>query len=186
MFGIITKPIGWLFDNFPGRFLKVAGGIGVSAVGLHFLKPHAFRFMCDRAFEKIDMDHNNFLDAMELQLAVYELYNRLNKRLPGWADPPNRDEILLSLKKFDKDGNMRLDKFEFHEFAKHILSRGGDSFFKRIGSDTAANAALLPAVAPVAKQALGMGTVPDAVFSALLGTSAKILKAIAPDAVPKI
>lgn len=60
------------------------------------------------------------------------------------------------------------------------------SFFKRIGSDTAANAALLPAVAPVAKQALGMGTVPDAVFSALLGTSAKILKAIAPNAVPKI
>lgn len=41
--------------------------------------------MCDRAFEKIDMDHNNFLDAMELQLAVYELYNRLNKRLPGWC-----------------------------------------------------------------------------------------------------
>jgi len=42
------------------------------------------RFMCDRAFEKIDQDKNNFLDAVELQLAVYELYNILNKRFPGW------------------------------------------------------------------------------------------------------
>jgi hypothetical protein len=60
------------------------------------------------------------------------------------------------------------------------------SFFQRIGADTAANAAIIPAMAPVAKQALGMSTIPDAVFSALMGTSAKIAKAIAPNTVPKI
>merc|ERR1711963_946219 len=122
--GKMVLGLGWFLTNFPGRFLKVAGAVGVTAGAFWAIKPHAFRFMCDRAFEKIDIDSNGQLDHLELQLAVYELYNRLNKRLPGWSDPPSRDLILDALKKFDKDGNMKLDKDEFHEFAKEFITAG--------------------------------------------------------------
>mmetsp|Transcript_6799 Transcript_6799/g.16412 ORF Transcript_6799/g.16412 Transcript_6799/m.16412 type:complete len:180 (+) Transcript_6799:142-681(+) len=170
---------GWLFTNFPVRFLKVAGGVAVAAATFKVVKPHAFRFMCDRAFEKIDQDKNNLLDHLELQLAVYELYNLLNKRLPGWSDPPTRDKVLEALREFDKDGNMKLDKDEFHEFAKFFI-KGGDSFFKRFGQDTATNAVMIPAVAPMAKNIVGMGAVPDNVATQILSTGAKIARAVNP------
>ncbi len=35
--------IKWLFTNFPGRFLKVAGAIGITAGAAVALKPFAFR-----------------------------------------------------------------------------------------------------------------------------------------------
>eukprot|EP00976_Prorocentrum_cordatum_P111172 1195323-Prorocentrum_minimum.AAC.7 len=74
----------FLFQNFPIRLLKVAGGaIGVAIAG-RFAKPYVLKFMTDRAFDKIDTNKNGKLDEMELQLAIYEVYNLLNKRFPGW------------------------------------------------------------------------------------------------------
>mmetsp|Transcript_19392 Transcript_19392/g.54009 ORF Transcript_19392/g.54009 Transcript_19392/m.54009 type:complete len:180 (-) Transcript_19392:128-667(-) len=171
--------VGWLLTNFPSRFLKVAGSVAVLAGVGHVAKPHIFRFMCDRAFEKIDADHNHHLDHLELQLAVYELYHGINKRLPGWSDPPTRNEILAALQEFDKDGNNLLDKDEFHEFAKKFI-KGGDSFFARFGQDTAANAVMLPAVAPFAKNLVGLRAIPDAVATPLLASVVKVAKALNP------
>merc|ERR1711976_13369 len=176
--GKMVLGLGWLFTNFPGRFLKVAGAVGVTAGAFWAIKPHAFRFMCDRAFE--DIDSNGQLDHLELQLAVYELYNRLSKRLPGWSDPPSRDLILDALKKFDKDGNMKLDKDEFHEFAKEFIT-AGSSFFSRFSRDTATNAVLLPAAVPLVKTVVpGLSALPDSLATPLLSSVGKVANAINP------
>lgn len=37
----------------------------------------------------------------------------VNKRLPGWSDPPSRPAILAALKTFDVDHNGTLDRKEF-------------------------------------------------------------------------
>lgn len=39
----------------------------------------------------------------------------MNKRLPGWQDPPTREAIQAAIKSYDKDGNMKLDREEFKE-----------------------------------------------------------------------
>eukprot|EP00238_Polyblepharides_amylifera_P010853 CAMPEP_0196585522 /NCGR_PEP_ID=MMETSP1081-20130531/50988_1 /TAXON_ID=36882 /ORGANISM="Pyramimonas amylifera, Strain CCMP720" /LENGTH=147 /DNA_ID=CAMNT_0041907097 /DNA_START=147 /DNA_END=590 /DNA_ORIENTATION=- len=131
--------------------------------------PYACRWICDRAFEKIDQDHNSKLDRFELQLAVYEVYNLLNKRFPGWSDPPSRDVVLEGLKKFDKDGDMNLNKEEFFNFMCEFLVEGSN-FFKRVSGDVAKNSAIVPAVTPFVKRALGMGEVPDKVLGPMIGS----------------
>ncbi|KAJ9522522.1 hypothetical protein QJQ45_008370 [Haematococcus lacustris] len=45
---------------------------------------------------------------LEVEIAVLELYNIFNKRLPGWVDPPRRAEIQAALRKFDLSGKAAL------------------------------------------------------------------------------
>ena len=54
------------------------------------------------------------------------------------------------------------------------------SFFARFGQDTAANAVVLPAVAPVAKNLVGLGAVPDVVAAQLFSTAGKVARAVNP------
>ena len=35
------------------------------------------------------------------QVAILNLYNIVNKRLPGWQDPPTRARIKTALKEYD-------------------------------------------------------------------------------------
>jgi len=59
--------------------------------------PAQFRKMCARIFKSVDRDHSNSLSQIEIEVAVYQLYNIINKRLPGWQDPPSRVDIGVRL-----------------------------------------------------------------------------------------
>lgn len=54
-----------------------------------------FRKMCHRIFKAVDMDNSGFVETMEVEVAIYRLYNIINKRIPGWSDPPSRKDILV-------------------------------------------------------------------------------------------
>lgn len=45
----------------------------------------------------------------------------MNKRLPGWQDPPSREDIQAALKAYDEDGNGTLDHKEFEKFARWVV-----------------------------------------------------------------
>lgn len=46
-----------------------------------------------QVFDKVDYNKNGLIEPLEVEVAVLSLYNIVNKRLPGWQDPPTRDEI---------------------------------------------------------------------------------------------
>ena len=52
-----------------------------------------------------------------------------------------------SLKAFDADGNSKLDRDEFVEFARGLVKNGPDVFFSRIGKDALVKTAILPILA---------------------------------------
>ena len=64
------------------------------------------------------MNNNRQIEAIEAEVAILSLYNVVNKRVPGWQDPPSRARIMESLKVFETDfarsfrgeadGNVRL------------------------------------------------------------------------------
>jgi hypothetical protein len=74
----------FFLGNFPIRLLKIAAGAVALGFAGKLATPFALRFMTNRAFETVDSNNNGKLDNFELQLAIYELYNLLNKRFPGW------------------------------------------------------------------------------------------------------
>eukprot|EP00775_Hariotina_reticulata_P012732 gene12732-12862_t len=101
---------------------------------------------------------NGLIEPLEVEVAVLNLYNIVNKRLPGWQDPPTRDAIQQSLKAFDDNHNGALDPDEFERFAKSLMHAGPDVFFARVGKDAMVKTALLPAVTMGLKS--GAGRVP--------------------------
>ncbi len=58
----------------------------------------------------MDYSNDGKLEALEIEVAILKLYNIINKRLPGWQNPPTRAQIRAALKVFDIDGNGYLDK----------------------------------------------------------------------------
>lgn len=54
-----------------------------------------FRRMCYSMFDKVDRDKSGYIEAIEVEVAIYRLYNIINKRLPGWQDPPTRQQIMV-------------------------------------------------------------------------------------------
>ena len=59
---------------------------------------------------KVDYNNDGRLEALEIEIGILKLYNIINKRLPGWQNPPTRAKIQEALKLFDEDGNGTLDK----------------------------------------------------------------------------
>jgi Ca2+-binding EF-hand superfamily protein len=60
---------------------------------------------------QVDYNNDNKLEELEIEIAILKIYNLINKRLPGWQNPPTRDQIKAALKVFDVDGNGYLDKY---------------------------------------------------------------------------
>lgn len=56
-----------------------------------------FRRMCYTIFRRVDADNSGFIEAIEVEVAIYRLYNIINKRIPGWQDPPSRSQIQVQL-----------------------------------------------------------------------------------------
>ncbi len=44
------------------------------------------------------------------QVAILNLYNIVNKRLPGWQDPPTRARIKTALKEYDTNQDFVLNQ----------------------------------------------------------------------------
>lgn len=109
--------------------------------------------MCYRIFKSVDRNNNGHIENIEVEIAIYQLYNIINKRLPGWQDPPSRTDIQIAFTNFDKDQNGTLDKDEFVEFSRGLVKNGPDMFFSRIGKDTITKTAVLP----VATRGIQMG-----------------------------
>uniref|UniRef100_A0A383V315 EF-hand domain-containing protein n=1 Tax=Tetradesmus obliquus TaxID=3088 RepID=A0A383V315_TETOB len=148
---------------------------------------YLFSWMCKRVFKKVDYNNNGLIEPLEVEVAILALYNIINKRLPGWQDPPNRDAIQAALKSFDDDHNGALDDREFERFAKSLMSTGPDMFFARVGKDAVVKTALLPALTVGVKKAggelpgmEGLKDVPLAVLAPALGVAFNAIKALVP------
>lgn len=59
---------------------------------------------------QVDYNKDGRLEPLEVEIAILKMYNVINKRLPGWQNPPTRPQIQAALKIFDEDGNGALDK----------------------------------------------------------------------------
>ncbi|KAL6764690.1 hypothetical protein V8C86DRAFT_3022132 [Haematococcus lacustris] len=69
-----------------------------------------FAKACRIVFDRVDHNRDGHLEEvlavgvasnhqpLEVEIAVLELYNIFNKRLPGWVDPPRRAEIQAALR----------------------------------------------------------------------------------------
>eukprot|EP00882_Tetradesmus_deserticola_P007172 GHRQ01007551.1.p1 GENE.GHRQ01007551.1~~GHRQ01007551.1.p1 ORF type:complete len:155 (+),score=53.73 GHRQ01007551.1:275-739(+) len=148
---------------------------------------YLFPWMCKRVFRKVDYNSNGLIEPLEVEVAILTLYNIVNKRLPGWQDPPTRDAIQAALKSFDDDHNGALDAAEFERFAKSLMSTGPDMFFARVGKDAVVKTALLPALTMGVKRAAagmpgleGIKDVPLAVLAPAIGVAFNAVRALVP------
>lgn len=60
--------------------------------------------------DQVDYNKDGKLEALEIEIAILKIYNIINKRLPGWQNPPTRQQINAAFRLFDVDGNGTLDK----------------------------------------------------------------------------
>ena len=65
----------------------------------------------DQIFNRVDYNNDGRLEPLEIEIAILHVYNIINKRLPGWQNPPTRKQIQTALSVFDVDGNGTLDKW---------------------------------------------------------------------------
>ncbi|KAK3250724.1 hypothetical protein CYMTET_39907 [Cymbomonas tetramitiformis] len=108
---------------------------------------------------------------------MYEIYNMLNKRFPGWSDPPTRATVVEAIKKYDRDGDMLFDKDEFHTFMSEFLYEHSQVLWARMVKSVGTQVGLLPAAAPSVKSAVGLpAAVPDSVLSPIIATVSKAIK----------
>ncbi|KAK9904971.1 hypothetical protein WJX75_006685 [Coccomyxa subellipsoidea] len=114
-----------------------------------------FRKLCGQVFNQVDYNNDNKLEELEIEIAILKIYNLINKRLPGWQNPPTRDQIKAALKVFDVDGNGYLDKYEFVAFASDLVHSGPDTFFARVGKEAMIRTTLVPGAAHLIQRYVG-------------------------------
>ncbi|CAL5224596.1 g7307 [Coccomyxa viridis] len=141
----------------------------------------------DQIFNQVDYNNNGRLEPVEIEIAILKVYNIINKRLPGWQNPPTRKQIQTALTVFDVDGNGTLDKWEFYEFTKSMTSSGPDTFFKRVGTSAVIRTAFIPGVTHLLQRAAResgqfgkFGNAPLAIMAPALGVVGGALRGLLP------
>lgn len=149
--------------------------------------------MCGLVFNQFDVNKDGVIDQAEVELAVMSFYNQVNKRLPGWQEPPKRARIKSALAMFDANRDGVLSKREFCEFIKGLANFGpamigkatADNALRQVGALPATAFALneLQKRAPQILTAIGMGPVanlPPVFLAPLVGVVGKLVKGLVP------
>lgn len=90
---------------------RARGGVPVDACPSCRLLNWLIRRIIDAVFHQVDYNNDGRLEPLEIEIAILKVYNIINKRLPGWQNPPTRAQIRTALSVFDVDGNGALDKW---------------------------------------------------------------------------
>lgn len=142
-----------------------------------------FRFCARRAFSQVDRDNNGRLDHVEVELAVLHLYNVINKRLPGWQEPPSSKQIKTSMEVFS-GGAAHLDCEQFILFAHDLVKSGPDVFFARVGRQAVLRTGILPGftwgLKKIAGEVGGLNRVPAVVLAPAIGTVVGAIRGLLP------
>lgn len=141
-----------------------------------------FAFCAKRAFQQVDSDGNGKLNTSEVEVAILHVCNVVNKRLPGWQDPPSTRDIKRAVDAFGQ-GLGFLDEKTFVEFSKSLIKNGPSQFFKRVGTNAVLKTGVMPGITHLIKKhagnALRISGVPDVVLapaiSALTGVARGLL-----------
>lgn len=115
----------------------------------------------------------------------------VNKRLPGWQNPPSRDAIRKALAVFDTNKDGVLSQREFESFSKDLVQCGPDAFFKRTAQNYLLTTGVLPAAAVALKKlasnelgrSLGLGAfsgAPSVILAPALGATVKMIRGLIP------
>ncbi|CAK0787613.1 hypothetical protein CVIRNUC_010835 [Coccomyxa viridis] len=178
-----------LFQGESGteRFLSIPSEARSSLGGIMGLFDWLLHRLIDQIFNQVDYNNNGRLEAIEIEVAILKIYNIINRRLPGWQNPPTRAQIATALTVFDVDGNGTLDRSEFYLFTKDMVHSGPDTFFKRVGTSAVLRTALIPGVThllqKVARQSgqFGkFGNAPLAIMAPTMGVLGGALRGLIP------
>ncbi|KAJ4759031.1 Calcium-binding EF hand family protein [Rhynchospora pubera] len=109
----------------------------------------------------------------DVYIAVLEIYNDINKYLPGpHHDPPSKEKLQLMIDEYDFDLNNRLDREEFAEFIRKLTA---DSL-SNISLKLAISFVAAPLIALMTKRATervpGLGPVvqrlPNSIYASII------------------
>jgi hypothetical protein len=120
--------------------------------------------------------------------------SQVNKRLPGWQDPPSRDQIRKALAVFDTNRDGVLSEHEFTSFAKDLVKAGPSAVFQRTAWNAAKTMGGMPAAAIAMKElqkrapellaAVGLGPVvkamPVEMLAPFIGVATKFVRGMIP------
>lgn len=142
-----------------------------------------FAFCAKRAFNQVDADNNGRLDTIEVEVAVLHVYNIVNKRLPGWQDPPSSDEIKKAVQMYG-EGSGFLDEATFVAFSRSIVKNGPDTFFRRVGTNAVLKTGVMPGITYLIKKHAGevlrISGVPNVVLSPAIGVISGAIRGLLP------
>ena len=153
-----------------------------------------FDLMINKVFSIVDVNGNGVIEDTEVEVVVMSLYNQVNKRLPGWQDPPSRAQIRKALAAFDTNRDGVLSKHEFCSFAKDLVNAGPSAVFQRTAMNAAKTMAGMPAAAIAMKQLqkrapellglVGLGplvkAMPVEVLAPFIGVATKFVRGMIP------
>ncbi|XP_078162940.1 uncharacterized protein LOC144558098 [Carex rostrata] len=89
-------------------------------------KERQVRKITDKAFDHFKDESGKSEEGLtfeDVYIAVLEIYNDINKYLPGpHYDPPAKEKLLNMMEEYDFDFNKRLDREEFAEFIRKLTA----------------------------------------------------------------
>mmetsp|Transcript_10200 Transcript_10200/g.29245 ORF Transcript_10200/g.29245 Transcript_10200/m.29245 type:complete len:152 (-) Transcript_10200:128-583(-) len=80
-----------------------------------------FKKFCEKSFKKCDYDGNGEIEAKELHIGLLMLYDQINDMLPIHIDVPAHEQVTELAKRFDLNGDEKLDFDEYHKICKALF-----------------------------------------------------------------